>query len=319
MRRVITWLVVLAAGVSAASAQQATAAKKSFDVASVKAAGPLDPQKIISGQQRLGMKQDAGRVDIESMSLAELLYLAFKFPPDRVNGPDFLSIANTMSAERFEIHAKLPADAKSDDVPEMLQSLLAERFKLAYHREQKEQPVFALIVGKNGSKLEPSAPDPAPSADAAPAGGSNRPDAVQITGNPQTGLTVKGGGAAGATKITMGQDGQMHLEAEKLTLQQLADSLARFVGRPVVDQTGLAGTYKVGLDLSREDMMAAARAAGVNVPAGALGGSAGAGPADPGGTAIFQSIENMGLKLDSRKLAVEYMVIDRLEKTPTED
>ena len=90
------------------------------------------------------------------------------------------------------------------------------------------------------------------------------------------------------------------------------------VGRPVVDMTGLTGNYKIGLDLSREDMMAAARAAGVNIPAGALGGGAG-GPADPGGTAIFQSIENLGLKLDSRKSSIEYLVIDRLEKIPTED
>jgi uncharacterized protein (TIGR03435 family) len=318
MRKIVLSIFVLVFAAASAFAQPAKA-PLSFDVASVKAAGPLDPQKIVSGEQRLGMKQDAGRVDIESMSLAELLYLAFKFPPDRVKGPDFLNVANTMSAERFSIHAKLPAGAKPDDVPEMLQTLLADRFKLAYHRETKEQPVFALIIGKTGSKLQPSAPDPAPSPDAPAAGGSNRPDAVSISGNPQTGLTVKGSGSAGATKITMGQDGQMHLEAEKLSLQQLADSLARFVGRPVVDMTGLTGTYKIGLDLSREDMMAAARAAGVNIPAGALGGAPGAGPADPGGTAIFQSVENMGLKLDSRKLAVDYMVIDRLEKTPTED
>jgi uncharacterized protein (TIGR03435 family) len=317
MRKVASWIVVLTLGVVSAAAQQA--APLSFEVASVKVAGPIDPQKILSGQQRLGMKMDAGRVDIESLALSDLIYLAFKIPPTQVTGPSWLGIANTMSAERFDIHAKLPAGATQEQVPQMLQALLAERFKLVFHRDKKEQPVFALIVGKNGTTLQPSAPDPPPAPDAPPAAGTTRPDPVQISGNPQTGMTVRGSGSAGATRMTMGQDGTMHLEAEKLTLQQLADSLTRFVGRPVVDLTGLSGTYKIALDLSREDMMEAARAAGVNVPAGAVPGAPGGGPADPGGTAIFRSVENLGLKLDSRKSAIEYLVIDRLEKTPTED
>jgi uncharacterized protein (TIGR03435 family) len=108
---------------------------------------------------------------------------------------------------------------------------------------------------------------------------------------------------------------------EKVTLEQLTASLERFVDRPVVDQTGLTGKYKISLDLSMADMMAAARAAGMNVPAGAgFPGSPAAGPADPGGgVSIFKSVEKMGLKLEPRKLSVDYLVIDHLEKTPTED
>jgi uncharacterized protein (TIGR03435 family) len=119
--------------------------------------------------------------------------------------------------------------------------------------------------------------------------------------------------------MNMTPDGMVHLEAEKLTLQQLSDSLTGFVGRPVVDMTGLAGNYRIVLDLSRDDMLASARAAGVNIPAGAVPGPAGGGPADPSGASIFQSVENMGLKLDARKMPVDFLVIDRLEKTPTED
>lgn len=314
MRKCASWIVVLTIGVASAAAQQAPL--KQFDVASVKAAGPLDPQKILSGQQRIGTKIVEGRVDIESMSLAEIINTAFKVKVYQVSGPSWLGRGNAMAAERFDIHATFPAGATKDDVPEMLQSLLAERFKLTFHREQKEQSVFALVVGKDGLKLQPSAPDPAPSPDAPAAAGSVRPDAVQISGNPQSGLTVRGG-AGGATKMTMGPDGMMHLEAEKLSLDQLAVSLTQFVGRPVVDMTGLTGTYKVSLDISREDLMAVARAVGANVPAGPA--TPGGGPADPGGASVFQSIERLGLKLDSRKAPIEMLVIDRLEKTPTED
>jgi uncharacterized protein (TIGR03435 family) len=64
----------------------------------------------------------------------------------------------TLSAARFDIHAKLPAGGSEEQVPQMLQALLVDRFKLAAHREQKEQNVYALVVGQDGSKLEPSPP-----------------------------------------------------------------------------------------------------------------------------------------------------------------
>ena len=313
MRRAASCLVVVVTSVFAASAQQ-TAPKKQFEVASIKVAGPLDPQKILSGQQRVGMKQDAGRVDIENWSIIELLNAAYKISPGRLAGPAAPAMANMLTAQRFDIHATLPAGATKDDVPEMLQSLLAERWKLAFHNEKKAQDVYALVVGKNGSKLTPSPEEAA--ADPA-ANNTNRPDPISISGNPQSGLTVRAPGQGGATRMNMMPDGTMRLEAEKLTMQQLADALLQFVGKPVVDQTGLPGNYKIALELTREDLMTMARAAGVNVPN--VPGAA-AGPADPGGGAsIFRSVENMGLKLEPKKLPVDYMVIDRLDKTPTED
>ena len=270
------------------------------------------------------MKMDAGRVDIESLSLSEIINLAFRAKFYQVTGPAWLGLANVMAEERFDIHATLSMGASTEQVPEMLQALLAERFKLAFHRENKDQSVFALVVGKNGPKLRASAPDDAAAKDAPAGGGSVRPDAVQISGNLQSGMTIKGSGAAGAMRVSMSPDGAMHMEAEKLTLAQFADALTRFVGRPVVDKTGLQGTYRIALDLSREDLMAAARSAGVNVPAGAGGPGfgAGGGPAealDPSGTSVLQSVEQLGLKLESRKSPVEQIVIDHLDRMPTED
>ncbi len=317
MRRVVSWLVVLTVGIATASAQEA-APKKSFEVASIKASAPLDPQKVMSGQQRVGMKMDAGRVDIENWSILELLNAAYKVSPTRLTGPGWPGAFNPLTASRFDIHATFPPGATKDDVPEMLQSLLAERWKLALHHEQKEQQVLALIVGKDGPKLEPS-PAEAP-ADAA--NNTNRPDPIQVSGDPQKGMTIRGAGQAGAMKLSLTPDGMIHMTAERLTMTQLADSLVQFVGRPVVDQTGLTGNYQVAFELSQADVLAAARAAGMQIPSAP--GAGGAGPAtaaaDPsGGTSAYQSVEKMGLKLEQRKASVDYTVIDRLEKAPTED
>jgi uncharacterized protein (TIGR03435 family) len=199
----------------------------------------------------------------------------------------------------------------------MLQSLLAERWKLTFHNEQKEQQVLALVVGKDGPKLQPS---PVETPDAANT--TNRPDPVQISGDPLKGMTIRGAGQAGAMKLNVTPDGFIHMTAERLTMTQLADSLVQFLGRPVVDQTGLTGNYQVAFELSQADVLAAARAAGMQLPGAPAAGGAGpaAGAADPaGGTSAYQSVEKMGLRLESRKAQVEYMVIDRLEKTPSED
>lgn len=317
--RKIAWLVLLGLGVGTASAQQPALPKKSFEVASIKVAGPLDPQKMLSGQQRVGMKVDAGRVDIENWSTLELLNTAFKIPLSRLAGPAAPTMTGVLTAARYEIHATFPPGATKDDVPEMLQSLLADRFKLQYHMEKREQQVLTLLVGKDGPKLQPS-PEEKP-ADA-PVNNTNRPDAISVSGDPNKGaMTIRGAGNAGAMKISRTPEGMIRMEAEKLTMEQLADSLVQFVGRPVIDGTGLKGNYQVAFEISMTDMLAMARAAGVDVPGAppGAGGPAG-GASDPsGGTSAYQSVEKMGLKLESKKAPVDYMVIDRLEKTPTED
>ncbi len=323
-RRVALIALLLCAGTGAAAQQP-----PKFEVASVKAAPPLDPQKILSGQQRLGTRMDAARVEMDGLPLSEVINTAFRVKAYQVTAPNWLG--SGLNSPRFDIHATLPAGGTTDQVPEMLQSLLVERFMLAYHRENKEQSVFALIVAKGGSKLVESKPDPAPDTGAPaarPAGqaasgliGRGGPP-VQINSNGRGAFTINGGGT-GPMRMSMTPDGTMHIDTEKLSMAQLVDTLTRLLDRPVVDQTGLKGNYKVSLDLAREDMMNAARAVGVALPPGALGALAGGAglPAasDPSGTSIFNSIERMGLKLETRKVPVEQIVIDHLERTPTED
>jgi uncharacterized protein (TIGR03435 family) len=188
----------------------------------------------------------------------------------------------------------------------MLQALLAERFGLKVHRESKEQAIFALVVGKNGPKLKEAAPDP--DAPSAASGG------VSISRDGQ-GVAVKGG-PMGNARMSVGPGGAMHMEAGNMAMVQFAEMLSRFVDRPVVDMTELKGQYQIALDLSREDLGNVARSAGVMLPPAAPPGDA---ASDPSGGSIFQAVQQLGLKLDPRKAPLDKIVVDHLEKAPTEN
>ena len=279
----------------------------------------------MSGQLRIGMKVDAARVDIGFMSLADLVRMAYKVKAYQVSGPAWIS------SERFNIQAKLPEGATTEQVPEMLQGLLAERFHLAVHRENKEQSVFALVVGKNGLKMKEAAPEPdapAPSAGDSGKGFSveTGQGTVRVSGNPQGRGVLLPAGAVGAMRIAMGQDGTMRMESDRMTMTAMVEMLARFTDRPIVDMTGLKGAYEVSLDVSMEELRNVARVAGMNIPsrpaAAAGGGDPSRLPADIGdgsGSTVFTSVQQLGLKLEPRKLPVDLIVVDRAEKTPTEN
>ncbi|HYW45484.1 MAG TPA: TIGR03435 family protein [Bryobacteraceae bacterium] len=312
---------------------QAPAAGPAFEVATIKPAAPLNPAMVASGKLHVGVSIDAARVDIGFLSLSDLIRTAYRVKTYQVSGPDW------MATERFDILAKMPEGASKDQVPEMLQALLADRFKLTIHRDSKDQPVYALLVGKNGPRLKESPPDTdtpaaagpdgAPSGPAAPAGGGgvtvntgNGP--VRVSGSMEGKGMVVSGGPNGQTKMSMGPGGTMHLETLKMTMAGFAEVLSRFVDRPVVDMTGLKGNYQVAFDLTMEDLKNVARASGMMVPGmGGAGGEPGKAPADaasdPAGSSIFSNVQQLGLKLESRKQPVELIVVDHLEKTPTEN
>jgi uncharacterized protein (TIGR03435 family) len=95
-------------------------------------------------------------------------------------------------------------------------------------------------------------------------------------------------------------------------------------GRQVVDMTELKGNYQVAIDFALTDLLQMARSAGFDIPAGGPGGP-GAGPAeaasDPGGAAssITTAVQALGLKLEPRKAMVDQLIVDHVEKTPTEN
>ena len=251
---------------------QSTAAPPAFEVASIK---PAKPQP--AGMIRIGMGGDPGRINYSNVSLRDCIRTAYRVKDHQISGPDWLG------SERFDIVATLPPNTPREQIPLMLQGLLAERFKLTFHRETKELPVYALVVGKNGPKLKEA----------------------EATSGDRGNMKMMGG----------------HMEAQKFAMGGLADYLSRMVARPVLDMTELKGSYDFTLDFSMEDMQRMLPA-GVAVPMERLGGGPEGREPSEGtpGPSIFTALqEQLVLKLESRKGPVEILVIDRVEKVPTEN
>jgi len=147
-----------AAAIALALCLSVAAQTPAFDVASVKAAAPPEGQGIgriclmpCTPGETLGV--EGSRVEIRYMPLAKLIVAAYRLKPYQLSGPAW------MEQERFDILAKMPEGASLDQVPGMLQALLAERFGLKVQRESKEQPLLVLVAAKNGPKLPEAAAD----------------------------------------------------------------------------------------------------------------------------------------------------------------
>jgi uncharacterized protein (TIGR03435 family) len=238
-------LVALAAG----------AQTPAFEVASIK------PNRSPEGMSSIHLSK--GRVSMENVSLKKVMLNAYGIPDDReytIDGSGWLT------TERFDIDATFPGDAPVPQVRQMMQTLLAERFKLVLHRETRQLPMYSLVTAKTGLKIHPA--------------------------EDGQGRTSSGPG---------------RLEATKITMQRLADVLAHSVGLPVVDSTGLKGAFDFTLQWSPDE---APRIA-------AADGSEAAGTAGP---SIFTALqEQLGLKLVREKGPVEILVVDHMEKAPSEN
>ena len=145
----------------------------------------------------------------------------------------------------------------------MLQALLIDRFKIAMHRDMKDFPVYALILGKGALEDEAGAPD----SDAEIADARKAPVNVSVSGGREGTSLNFGGGSSFAIRNN-------RIEARKLTMPAFADTLARFVDRPVVDMTELKGKYDFTLEFTPEEframMVRAAITAGVTLPPEAM-------------------------------------------------
>jgi uncharacterized protein (TIGR03435 family) len=116
----------------------------SFEVASVKRASAGNGNSGL-----FAMSTDPALVRYSNITLANLIVLAYRVDERLIGGPTWIG------SEMYDVAAKLPPETPKDRVPIMLQTLLAERFKLAVHRETREQRVYFLVVGKSGPKLRP--------------------------------------------------------------------------------------------------------------------------------------------------------------------
>ena len=169
-----------------------------------------------------GVRIDDAQARFTFFSLKDLIQIAYKVKGYQISGPDWAS------SERFDISATIPAGVKRDQLPEMLQALLAERFQLKLHRTEKEFSVYGLVVAKGGSKMKEAAPE-------------TGDEATEAAKKP---FSVTGSGGRAGTVVNFGNGsyfalGNNRFEAKKLTLVNVAETLARFTDRPVVDMTTL--------------------------------------------------------------------------------
>ena len=235
--------------------------RPAFEVVSIRSAPPFSVEAMRSGQIHVGVKVDGAMADFGGQSLMQLICRAYRAEDFQVTGP------NWMGSARFDIVAKLPEGASPGQVPEMLQTMLEVRFSLALHREEKEFPVYALVVGKDGLKLK-RPPDYDPAASAA-------------TTQP---------------------------------FDSVIPLLTSALQRPVIDQTGLKGDYSLPIgDLLMSFNAISAVQSRMEDAARAQAEAA------PPGPDTFQVIRNWGLQLEPRKLTLPVLVIDHIERTPTEN
>jgi len=310
---------------------QAPSAAKSFDVATVKPSAPLDFAQIRADMQagkppRLGPHVDASRAEYIYMTPKQLIAIAYHVKEYQINGPYWIS------DEHFDIEATIPDGATRDDVPAMLQSLLKDRFKLAAHTTTEEHTVLALIVGKQGPKLKEA---PAPLAidlNAPLQPGEQQMDGpdgpVRIKRGTDGSMTFNLGSRGTVINRINTQNQSLDIESNSVTMNGFADILTRVLqfgnqngGPLVVDQTGLKGYYEVTTEISFADLTAGARAFNRSAPpSGDTNANPAAAASDPtGGQTVFASVEKLGLKLEERKAPVEQLVIDHMEKNPTQN
>jgi uncharacterized protein (TIGR03435 family) len=267
-----------------------------FEVASIKPSAPSTP-----GKANVGLHIDGAMVRYSALSLNLYLGMAYNLKNYQISAPDW------MASERWDITAKLPDGSDPKQIPEMLQALLRDRFQMKMHRETKAFPVYGLIVGKGELKLKESPAD-------APVEGGEPP---KRTAN----VAVSGSNAG--TTVTYGNGsyftiGDNKFVGKKLPMAIVADALARFADRPVVDMTDLKGNYGFSMEFSPEDFRAMMiRAA---IAQGAVLSPEAVKLADASsGDTLFTAVEALGLKLEPRKAPLEMLVIDQALKTPTEN
>lgn len=196
-----------------------------FEVASVKLSPPMDELQV---RLRDGLRDNfpligvlpgtKGRFEISHATLAQLIAVAYQIRPRTVVGPSWTSTA------RFDVVATYPSGHPLQEGPEMLRTLLEERFALRAHRDVRTMSGYVLSIGKGGPKLKEAAP-------ADPTG-----DATSLLNRPRPRLK-----------------GDNLLEVRHADMAQLADALARDLQVPVEDQTGLKGFYAITLRIAGSD------------------------------------------------------------------
>ena len=280
-------------GLSAFFAIAVAAASPQFEVATVRPT-TLTSEPALNVTVTLGPSQ----VRIAALPMRDIIALAHRIQPNQVIGPDWIQ------STPFDITAALPAGSRSQQIPDMLQALLAERFGLATHREMRQTAVYALVVGKPPLRLQQRSLEAQrePPMDA---------QTWALSGNTSGLSNDLGNGSSYSFAIG-------RFEGKKLSVQSLATELTRYSPRPIVDATDLSGEFDVSFQVSsegyRQMLMRAAYNSGIPIPQQMLLQMDSAGVDH-----LIEAVEQLGLKLESRRMPVDVTVIDVIRRTPTEN
>lgn len=274
-----------------------TAVPQSFEVASIK------PSAADARMVKINMLP-GGRYMASGVNAKMLIMQAYDVRDYQISGgPGWLA------SDRYDVNAKAETpNLDRETMKVLLQSLLAERFKLQVHRETKELPIYALVVGKGEPRLRKSEDQPELK-------NSDTPPKAPPAGQPTTldRAVVQGPGGSIPKSAMMFRMGRGQLSAQRSTLAALAMQLASTLGRPVVDKTGLTGYYDFDLQWTPDETQGGVGMFGEKMPADSAPAGESTGPS------IFTALqEQLGLKLESQKGPVEILVIERIEK-PTEN
>jgi uncharacterized protein (TIGR03435 family) len=254
-----------------------------FEVVSVK------PNRSGGLAMNLGRGFKGGTYTAANVALRNVIALAYGIPIERVlGGPEWIGAASTdlrfIGGDRFDLSATLPQGSSVDQVPAMLRALLADRFKMVVHNEVRAAPIYALVVARRDGRLGPQLNKASIDCDAAQGDGTVIPAATPGQRGPcdlEVGGTILGRG-------------------QRITA--LARMLSMFADRPVADRTGLIGGFDFDLRFPELD-----------TPRDAVGPRA-----DPA-TGIFTALqEQLGLKLESTRGELEFVIIENVQH-PTDN
>ena len=290
-RYIIAAAIFLIAGVLHAPRPQAQApaADAGFEVASVKPNKTGGPFPF----GRIGLLP-GGRFTGVGATLRELIRAAYGLREDAQisGGPAWVG------ADRFDVEGKAPADSSPAQVQAMLKALLVDRFKLTAHSESRQLPLYALVMarsdGRMGARLRRSGTECAPITIPAELGPAPPPPPPPPAGAPLP-LVARTPMRCGSMLVAG------MVSARAITMEQFIVRLSAFVGRPVIDRTGLTGDFDFDLSYTPESP----RRGAIGVPTDC--------------PSIFTALqEQLGLKLESQRGPVDVFVIERVEQ-PTPD
>ncbi len=310
----IVWLGIAAATVGLLERHAAAQAPKAFEVASVRPNEPGTPSRPTSVVR-------GNRFDVVSFTPGNMIMRAFGIETlTRIIGPDWIK------REPFTIRAVMPDGAGERDVPELLKTLLIERFGMQWRVEPRPFPVYELVLDPRGHKFAEAAPsddlrkefakgasdranlvdgpggkiDLSDRTDGLP-GDERRtvlrmdPDGARtITVTPRTFFTVK----------SLPPNGVRQLDAERITMADLSQLVGQALDRPVMDKTGLMGIYRLKTVLPP----VLVRSATFRI---LLEGRI---DTTPSGVSITRSLDELGLKLEAKETPLDFIVVDKIER-----